>query len=147
MLTNETQLVGKHFFVRLLRGSKHLTSSTFTHWATWFGCICGCAIISYCIASGIPVFGPLIGLIGALLGTLQCFQPMGCMWLYDNWSTGKEDMSARWLFMVCWSLFIIVSGTFLMIAGTYGSVIGIIDALKVEGASGPWSCVDNSNPT
>ncbi|WZH47109.1 amino acid transporter [Fusarium acuminatum] len=140
-------LVGKHFFVRVLRGSKHLTSNTFTHWATWFGCICGCAIISYCIASGIPVFGPLIGLIGALLGTLQCFQPMACMWLYDNWSTGKEDMSARWLFMVCWSLFVIVSGTFLMIAGTYGSVIGIIDALKVEGASGPWSCVDNSNST
>ncbi|CAJ0546467.1 Ff.00g010940.m01.CDS01 [Fusarium sp. VM40] len=140
-------LVGKHFFVRILSGSKHLTSNTFTHWATWFGCICGCAIISYCIASGIPVFGPLIGLIGALLGTLQCFQPMGCMWLYDNWSTGKEDKSAKWLFMVCWSLFVIISGTFLMISGTYGSVIGIIDALKADGASGPWSCVDNSNST
>ncbi|KAF4332922.1 amino acid transporter [Fusarium beomiforme] len=138
-------LVGKHFFVRFLRGSRHLTSNTFTHWVTWFGCICGCAIISYCIASGIPVFGPLIGLIGALLGTLQCFQPMGCMWLYDNWSKGKENVSAKWLSMVCWSLFVIISGTFLMIAGTYGSVIGIIDALKADGASGPWSCVDNSN--
>ncbi|KAH7168159.1 hypothetical protein DER46DRAFT_623672 [Fusarium sp. MPI-SDFR-AT-0072] len=138
-------LVGKHFFVRLLRGSRHLTTNTFTHWATWFGCICCCAIISYCIASGIPVFGPLIGLIGALLGTLQCFQPMGCMWLYDNWSKGKESMSAKWLSMVCWSLFVIISGTFLMIAGTYGSVIGIIDALKADGASGPWSCGDNSN--
>ncbi|KAL9575850.1 hypothetical protein ACKAV7_000013 [Fusarium commune] len=118
-------LVGKHFFVRLLRGSRHLTTNTFTHWATWFGCICCCAIISYCIASGIPVFGPLIGLIGALLG--------------------KESMSAKWLSMVCWSLFVIISGTFLMIAGTYGSVIGIIDALKADGASGPWSCGDNSN--
>ncbi|RKL05509.1 hypothetical protein BFJ70_g17108 [Fusarium oxysporum] len=140
-------LVGKHFFVRFLRGSRHLTSNTFTHWVTWFGCICGCAIISYCIGSGIPVFGPLIGLIGALLGTLQCFQPMGCMWLYDNWSKVKEDMSARMLSMVCWSLFVIISGTFLMISGTYGSVIGIIDALKADGASGPWSCVDNSNST
>ncbi|KAF5000942.1 hypothetical protein FGRMN_1399 [Fusarium graminum] len=138
-------LVGKHCFIRLLRGSIHLTSNTFTHWVTWFGCIFGCAIISYCIASGIPIFGPLIGLIGALLATLQCFQPMGCMWLYDNWSKGKEDMSAKWLSMVCWSLFVIISGTFLMIAGTYGSIIGIIDALKADGASGPWSCVDNSN--
>ncbi|KAM0418941.1 hypothetical protein ACHAPT_012099 [Fusarium lateritium] len=94
-------LVGKHFFVRFLRGSHHLTANTVTHWVTWIGCIVGCATVSYCIASGIPVFGPLIGLIGALLGTLQCFQPMGCMWLYDNWSKGREERSRRWVLMVC----------------------------------------------
>ncbi|KAM5349559.1 hypothetical protein ACJ41O_006064 [Fusarium nematophilum] len=138
-------LVGKHFFVRLLRGSKHLTASTPTHWATWVGCIVSCATVSDCIASGIPVFGPLIGLIGALLGTPQCFQPMGCMWLHDNWSKGKDERSPKWLSMVCWSVFVIISGTFLMISGTYGSIVGIIDALKADGASGPWSCVDNSN--
>lgn len=140
------QLVSKHFFVRFLRGSQHLVANTITHWGTWIGCIFGCATIAYCIASGIPVFGPLIGFIGALLGTLQCFQPMGCMWLYDNWAKGKQDgRSLRWTLMVCWSLFVIISGTFLMISGTYGSVLEIIDALKADGASGSWSCVDNSN--
>ncbi|RTE73128.1 hypothetical protein BHE90_012459 [Fusarium euwallaceae] len=80
------------------------------------------------------------------LGTLQCFQPMGCMWLYDNWSAGKENgRPIRWTLMVCWSVFVIISGTFLMIAGTYGSVLEIIAALKADGASGSWSCVDNSN--
>ncbi|RSL75703.1 hypothetical protein CEP51_010621 [Fusarium floridanum] len=139
-------LVSKHFFVRFLRGSRHLVANSLTHWGTWIGCIFTCATISYCIASGIPVFGPLIGFIGALLGTLQCFQPMGCMWLYDNWSEGKENgRPIRWTLMVCWSVFVIISGTFLMIAGTYGSVLEIIAALEADGASGSWSCVDNSN--
>ncbi|EEU37375.1 uncharacterized protein NECHADRAFT_86319 [Fusarium vanettenii 77-13-4] len=139
-------LVSKHFFIRFLRGSQHLVANTMTHWGTWLSCIFTCATIAYCIASGIPVFGPLIGFIGALLGTLQCFQPMGCMWLYDNWAAGKESgRSTRWALMVCWSLFVIISGTFLMIAGTYGSVLEIIAALKAKGASGPWSCLDNSN--
>lgn len=62
----------------------------------------------------------------ALLGTLMSFQPMGCMWFYDNWSDGKKERSPWWIMMVCWSGFVILSGTFLMIAGTYGSVVTII---------------------
>lgn len=88
-----------------------------------------------------------MSLIGALLGTLMCFQPYGCMWLYDNWAEGKKDgqRSWRWTAMVAFSVFVIVSGTFLMIAGTYGSIVGIIDSYKVSGGSAAWTCADNSN--
>ncbi|GIC92238.1 putative amino acid transporter (Mtr) [Aspergillus udagawae] len=107
-------VAGKYIFVRILRGSKHLTSSSFIHWGTWLSCTFAIAISAYVIASAIPVFGGLVSLVGALLGTLMAFQPMGS------------------------------SGTFLMIAGTYGSVVGIIDSYKVSGGSVPWSCADNS---
>jgi amino acid transporter len=140
-------VAGKYIFVRILRGSKHLTSSSFIHWGTWLSCTFAIAISAYVIASAIPVFGGLVSLVGALLGTLMAFQPMGCMWLYDNWSRSKDDRSPRWVFMVCWSVFVIASGTFLMIAGiagTYGSVVGIIDSYKGSGGSVPWSCADNS---
>jgi hypothetical protein len=90
------------------------------------------AIIAYIIASAIPVFGGLVSLIGALLGTLMCFQPMGCMWLYDNWSKSKRERTLGWTLMVCYSVFVIVSGTFLMIAGTYGSIVGIMDSYKAS---------------
>ncbi|RGP80467.1 hypothetical protein FLONG3_1395 [Fusarium longipes] len=142
--TINTHVTGKYAFVRILRGSKHLTANTFTHWATWLSLIFGTALLAYIIASAIPVFGSLVSLVGALLGTLQAFQPYGCFWLYDNWSLGKRDKSLRWILTVTWSAFVIVSGTFLMIAGTYGSVIGVIESGK-KGGGRPWSCEDNSN--
>jgi len=135
-------IAAKYIFVRMLRGSYHLTDPTFRHWATWLGCTLGTTIISYIIASAIPVFGGLVSLIGALLGTLMCFQPMGGMWLYDNWHNAR---TAKWYAMVAWSVFVIVSGFFLMIGGTYGSVVDIKNSYAVSGGSSPWSCADNSN--
>ncbi|KAJ5803944.1 uncharacterized protein N7518_000247 [Penicillium psychrosexuale] len=138
-------LPAKFVFVRALRGSKHLTSNSMVHWGAWIGCTTALGLISYVIASAIPVFNSLVSLIGALLGTFMCFQPMGCMWLYDNWGKGKVDRSPRWMFMVCWSVFVIVIGSFMMVAGTYGSVVSIMDSYKANGGSAAWSCADNSN--
>lgn len=128
-----------------MRGSEHLTNNSFKHWAVWFSCTSGCIIVSYIIASAIPVFGGLVSLIGALLGTLMSFQPMGFMWLYDNWSISSEKKNLQWKLMVAWSVFVIVSGTFLMIGGTYGSVVEIMAAYEESGGSAAWTCADNSN--
>ncbi|KAJ4245158.1 hypothetical protein NW757_010168 [Fusarium falciforme] len=138
-------LPGKYLFVRFLRGTKHLTANTFVHWGTWLGCVFGVTITAYIIASAIPVFGGLVSFIGALLGTLMSFQPMGCMWFYDNWSSDKGKRNLTWFLMVIWSGFVVVSGTFLMVAGTYGSVVTIIDSYKKDGGSKAWACADNSN--
>ncbi|KAL9616684.1 MAG: hypothetical protein Q9160_008472 [Pyrenula sp. 1 TL-2023] len=134
----------KYIFVRTLRGSRHLAVNSLVHWAVWLGCTFGVALIAYIVASAVPVFGGLVALVGALLGTLMTFQPMGCMWLYDHWSEGKVQRTRRWMLMVGWSGFVIVIGTFLMIAGTYGSIVGIRDSYRVEGGSAAWTCADNS---
>lgn len=118
------------------------------HWITWFSCTIGSTIVAYVIASGIPVFGDLVSLVGALLGTLLSFQPYGCMWLYDNWHKGKSgNRSTMWTLGVCWSIFVIVAGTFLMIGGTYGTIVTIITDLHATGGTKPFSCADNSNST
>ncbi|KAF9775051.1 hypothetical protein IL306_006876 [Fusarium sp. DS 682] len=143
--TINAHVTGKYAFVRILRGSKHLTANTITHWATWLGLTFATSLLAYIIASAIPVFGSLVSLVGALLGTLQTFQPYGCFWLYDNWSAGKQERSVKWILMAVWSSFVILSGMFLMIAGTYGSVIGVIDSYKASGGSAAFSCADNSN--
>ncbi|KAL4878166.1 transmembrane amino acid transporter protein-domain-containing protein [Aspergillus karnatakaensis] len=139
-------LPSKYFFVRLLRGSAHLTSNSITHWATWLSCTFGCTIIAYVIASGIPVFNDLVSLIGALLGAFLAYQPTGCMWFYDNWTKRKTTANPwKWRLLASWATFIIVFGTFIMIAGTYGAIRAIIDSLKAGGGSTPWTCADNSN--
>jgi hypothetical protein len=112
---------------------------------TWLGYVFGVILTAYIIASAVPVFGGLVSLVGALFGTLMCFQPMGCMWLYDNWHKGKLEKSPRWIAMVCWSVFVIVSGTFLMIGGTYGSIVEIMVSYNADGGTSPWSCADNSH--
>ncbi|KAF5232443.1 hypothetical protein FAUST_8728 [Fusarium austroamericanum] len=140
-----THIPAKYMFIRLLRGTKHLNSNGMVHWATWLACTGSVTIIAYIIASAIPVFGGLVSLIGALLGTMMCFQPYGCMWLYDNWNKGLMNRSLKWYFMVCWSIFVIIAGTFMMVAGTYGSIVGINNSLKANGGTSPWSCADNAN--
>ncbi|KAI9369816.1 transmembrane amino acid transporter protein-domain-containing protein [Aspergillus egyptiacus] len=133
-------LPAKHIFVRTLRGSKHLTAHTPTHWIAWIGSTLTTAVIAYVIASGIPVFSSLVSLIGALFAITLCFQPFGCMWLYDNW---HEPRTRLWWLIAAWSCFLIVGGTFLTVGGTYGSIVAIIDSYNKTGGSGAWSCANN----
>ncbi|RAH81526.1 putative amino acid transporter [Aspergillus japonicus CBS 114.51] len=136
-------LPSKYIFVRLLRGSRHLTSNSVVHWCTWLACTLGASIIAYLIASGIPFFNDLVSLIGALLGTFLAYQPTGCMWFYDNWHS--RSRSGRWMLLATWSGLIIVVGCFMTVAGTYGSIVSIIDSLRADGGTKPWTCADNSN--
>ncbi|KAJ5931052.1 hypothetical protein N7466_006545, partial [Penicillium verhagenii] len=137
-----THVPSKYIFVRILRGSTHLTKNTLVHWVAWLGSTLSVSIVAYLIASGIPVFDSLVSLIGAMLGTFLSFHPMACMWLYDNWRKGKSSQTYKWRMMVCWCVFVLVSGTFLVISGTYGSIVGIINSYQ---GGGSWSCADNSN--
>ncbi|KAJ5161327.1 hypothetical protein N7492_006719 [Penicillium capsulatum] len=141
-----SHIPAKFIFVHILRGSRHLNSNTPTHWICWLSCTFSITVIAYIIASTIPAFDSLVSLIGALLGTTMCFQPMGCMWLYDNWSKGQHS-SRLWLPKVCWSVFVVLIGSFLTVAGTYGSVLGIMSAYAKSGGSAAFSCADNSNST
>jgi hypothetical protein len=122
-----------------------LVANTVVHWAVWIGCTLGTTVVAYIIASAIPVFSDLVSLVGALLGTPMCFQPMAGMWLYDNWSKGKDHRTTKWTMMVGWCVFIILAGTFLMVGGTYGSIVTIIDSYKKSGGSAAWSCADNQS--
>ncbi|CAG8348748.1 unnamed protein product [Penicillium salamii] len=66
-------LSAKHVFVRILRGSDHLTANSVVHWMTWLSSTFGITIIAYIIASAIPVFSSLVSLIGAFLGAFLTF--------------------------------------------------------------------------
>ncbi|KAF2771223.1 hypothetical protein EJ03DRAFT_36941 [Teratosphaeria nubilosa] len=134
-------LPAKSIFMRIMRGSRHLASNTAIHWMSWLSCTLGVTIIAYLIGSGIPVFDGLISLVGASFATFMSFQPMGLMWLYDNFKRSVSERDLKWKVGVAWSIFIIVAGTFIMIAGTYGSIVTIINSDRTA----PWTCADNSH--
>ncbi|BGP25414.1 amino acid transporter [Rhodotorula toruloides] len=142
-----THLPAKWLFVRFLRNSHHLTHSTPTHWIVWLSCTLGCLLFSYIIASAIPVFGGLVGLVGALFGTMFSLQAVSVMWFFDYWPRLKmaEKRTKTFWFLVAMNAFIIVGGTFIMVGGTYGSVISIRDSYKASGGT-PWSKPASSGP-
>ncbi|GAA5907897.1 hypothetical protein JCM6882_001520 [Rhodosporidiobolus microsporus] len=137
-----THLPAKFIFVRVLRNSRHLTTSTPTHWVSWLGCTLGCVIFSYIIASAIPVFGGLVGLVGALFGTFLSLQGVSFMWFYDNWKK-RNDASWKYWGLVAFNAFIVVAGFFILVGGTYGSIISIRDDYAASGGR-PFTCADNS---
>jgi hypothetical protein len=51
-VTIYTHVGAKMLFVRILRGSEHLTSHSFTHWAVWLGTVAGCVTLSFILAMG-----------------------------------------------------------------------------------------------
>ncbi|GAA6009160.1 hypothetical protein JCM10207_004288 [Rhodosporidiobolus poonsookiae] len=141
-----THMPAKWIFVRALRGSRHLTESTTTHWITWLGCVIGCLLFSYIIASAIPVFGGLVGLIGALFGTLLAVQLVCGMWFFDHIQRlrNPDSRSKRLVALAVVNALVFVAGTFIMVGGTYGAVVSIKAEYDANGGR-PWSCADNSN--
>ncbi|GAA5935828.1 hypothetical protein JCM3775_007342 [Rhodotorula graminis] len=137
-----THLPAKLIFVRVLRGSHHLNHSTPQHWMVWLSCTFGCITFSYIIASAIPVFGGLVGLIGALPAPIITLHAEALMWLYDNkqfFSAPEFRTRRRWCGVVL-NIGLLVVATFLTVAGTYGSIVSIINSEQ----SSPWTCADNS---
>lgn len=142
--TADAQFPAKLLFVRFLRNSKHLTTSTTTHWMVWLGSVAAITIISYIVASAVPIFGGLVSLIGGLLVPLMSYQPMGMMWLYDNWN-GRNRNTWSWRSGFVCAVSLIIFGCFIMVAGTYGSIVELIDSYRESGGTLAWSCADNSN--
>ncbi|EPQ28697.1 uncharacterized protein PFL1_04000 [Pseudozyma flocculosa PF-1] len=60
----------KYTFVRLLRNTPHLERSTRVHWLTWFASLALLAVFGFVIAASVPFFGDLMGLIGAVCGSV-----------------------------------------------------------------------------
>ncbi|GAA5832495.1 hypothetical protein JCM11251_001346 [Rhodosporidiobolus azoricus] len=141
-----THLSAKYLFFRFLRGSRHLTTPTKVHWGVWLGCTFGCLLFSYIVASAIPVFDGLVGLIGALLGAFLALNAQAMMFLHDHrdfWKVKEKRTPLLWFGMIANILLVLVA-SFIMVAGTYGSVLAIRDGLANGGGTSPFGCQDNS---
>ena len=144
-----THLPAKYVFVRLLRGSQHLSRNTVTHWVVWLGSVAGCALFSYIIASAIPFFGDLISLVGALFGTPLVISLESGMWIYYSWAQWQfADRRGKWFYTgLVLNSFLILVGAFITVAGTYGSVLAIKASFDDGSVGSVWSCADNSAST
>lgn len=72
------------------------------------GCDWGC--------SAVPAFNSIVGLVGALLGTIVSMQTMALMWLHDYNLDRRAGMTVKhWGASLCWAIFAI--GSFILVGG------------------------------
>ncbi|KAJ9112090.1 hypothetical protein QFC22_006390 [Naganishia vaughanmartiniae] len=138
-------LPAKWMFLRALHGTADLTKNTVKHWVYWLGSVFIVVIAAYIIASAVPVFSGLLGVIGASFCTALCLILPSFMWFYDKWAERRTNKSWSYRLVFAWNVFQIIAGTFIMVAGTWGSVIEIRDAYHANGGQKPFGCDDNSN--
>jgi len=135
-------VAAKYIFVRILRDSVHLQKNSFVHWSAWLGCTFGMSVVSFLVASGIPIFNYLLALAGSLTFAPLALGLPGYLWIYDHQHYRQGNW---WQIIVYWlNWFMVFLAVFLTIGGTYGVIQNIIDAYAQGLIGGAFSCADNS---
>ncbi|KAJ4396463.1 hypothetical protein N0V93_000682 [Gnomoniopsis smithogilvyi] len=132
----------KSLFVRFLRGSRHLTDNTVTHWAVWLGCTSGCGLVGWLLAEAIPFYTSLVSLIGSLgfapLGV--CLPPFLWFSLHRDYRRGNIGQQALWWLHIV----ILLVGLLITVGGTYANIANIVAQLRAGNVGSAFSCADNS---
>lgn len=135
-------VAAKYLFVRILRNSVHLQKNSVVHWSVWLACTLGMSVVSFLLASGIPIFNYLLALAGSLTFAPLALGLPGYLWIFDHQHYRQGNW---WHVTVYWlNWLMILLAVFLTIGGTYGVVQNIIDAYADGLIGGAFSCVDNS---
>lgn len=135
-------VASKYIFVRLFRGTKHLTVKTKLSYVTWYGIVAAVWILAWVIAESIPAFNDLLGLISSLFGAAFTYYIPGWLWLYMNWTTGPAGWFRGWKKIACFcaNITAIVIGILACVLGLWASGDGI--AKNANGAV--WTCKSNA---
>lgn len=136
-------IAAKYVFVRILRNSRHLQSNTAVHWGTWLGCTISISVVAFLLASAIPIFNYIIGLVGSICFSLLALSLPGCLWLYSHGHWRKGNALEKVVYLL--HILLVVIGAFMAVAGTYGTVMQIKEAYASGMIPSAFSCADNSN--
>lgn len=140
-------VAAKSLFVKLLRGTRHLSENTKTHWIVWLSCTYGVGLVGWLLSEAVPIFSSLVSLIGALgFGPLGICLP-AILWFSlertRSMTRPQKSMLMTWTTRVT-HFFVILLGLLVTIGGTYANVVSINDQFKAGSVGGSFQCADNS---
>ncbi|KAJ5602785.1 Amino acid transporter transmembrane [Penicillium hordei] len=166
-----SHIAAKYWFVRILRGTRHLQSNTVTHWTVWVGSMTVTVVFGFIIVGVVPFFDDFLSLVGALFNPVFTNVLPGLMVLFylgeqpsiasdgvQRVETAKTISPIIWLpnafkaYQNGWKqvlalvggIFMIVSGVFIIVGGTYSAILSIQVSYNDGSVSGVFSCGDNS---
>lgn len=164
-----SHVAAKYWFVKILRGTRHLQAGTAVHWSVWSGSMLLTVALGLIIIGLVPFFDDFLALIGALINPILINITPGFMllyflarepskaterglqrdevetgrhWLVDSMTVYKKGWKSAAGLVVAWLM--IISGLFIIIGGTYGTVSIIMEKYGDGRVGGVFSCADNS---
>ncbi|KAA8910700.1 neutral amino acid permease [Sphaerosporella brunnea] len=127
----------KYIFLRICN-RETISSNSWRSWGIWIAILSVLWVIAWVIASAIPVFNNLLGLISALFLSWFTYGASGVLWIFMNkgqlWTTKKQA------FLTVLNGAVIPLGVSIMALGLYSS----IEAIKRDTSGLIFSCADNS---
>lgn len=134
-------VASKYIFVRLFRGTRHLTARSWLSFGSWAGIAAILWLIAFIIAESIPVFNDLLSLVSALFASWFTYGMSGVFWIFMNW--GQLTKSPTKIFLTVLNATIFCMGAAICGIGLYSSGTAIsVDSKSMGGNS--WTCKSNA---
>lgn len=130
-------VAAKYIYVRLFRGTKHMSKTTPLSVGSWAGITLILWIVAWIIAESIPNFNDLLALISSLFAAWFTYGLSGIFWLYLNWGGYTKNWKKMWLTAV--NIGLAVMGAVICGIGLYASGT----AISSESGGGSWTCLSN----
>lgn len=100
------------------------------------------SIVSFLLASGIPIFNYLLALAGSLTFAPLALGLPGYLWIFDH---QHYRTASAWKMIVYYLHWVLIGiAAFMTVGGTYGVIQQVIDAYANGEISSAFSCGDNS---
>lgn len=90
-------VAAKYIYVRMFRGTDRMSKRNWSSFGLWALIVLVLWIVAWIIASAIPVFNDLLGLISALFASWFTYGLSGLFWLFMN--KGRYRESSRKMFL------------------------------------------------
>ncbi|EMD00264.1 hypothetical protein BAUCODRAFT_64323 [Baudoinia panamericana UAMH 10762] len=133
-------VAAKYIYVRIFRGTKHMSKRTWLAVGSWVGIVLCLWVIAWIIAESIPVFNDLLSLISSLFASWFTYGLSGVLWLYIN--HGQWFKNWRKTSLTVANSLIFCLGAAICGIGLYASGV----AIKSDaGSGGSWTCADNQS--
>ncbi|KAK5069487.1 hypothetical protein LTR64_008168 [Lithohypha guttulata] len=130
----------KYVYVRIFRGTRHMSKNTWLSIGTWMGITLTFWVIAWVIAESIPNFNNLLALISSLFASWFTYGLSGIFWLFLNFGGYTKNWKKMALTFV--NITLVCIGAFICIAGLYASGTAISGGSGSE-SGGSWTCASN----
>jgi amino acid permease len=131
-------VASKYIYVRLFRGTKHMSQKTLLSVGSWLAITLTLWVIAWIIAESIPDFNDLLALISSLFASWFTYGISGIFWLFLN--KGQYTRNWRKIALTMVNLGLFAMGLGICGMGLYASGKAIHD----ESGGSSWTCKSNA---
>lgn len=132
-------VVGRYIIGRAFKNSPIRYINTKAGWLTWIGLIAAITIVGWVIATAIPFFNDLLGIISSLFISGFTFYFPALFWFgllkEGKWYKGWKNITLS-IVNAC----VLVMGLMVLVAGTYASVADILSQYASGQVRGAFTC-------